>query len=153
MAEDSNIDEVNGLLMELADAFDFTKDNLGDDLLDVAVEGIVERSAEERGPEGEWNPNKGRYGEAKRKAGVKVGVSYRKGKVGGEMLSARQIRGRREVTRDEATMTYGTNGEAQAKAEYFSPERPFYELDDDIEGRMEDLLSERLIDFIAEKQG
>lgn len=136
----SNADEIEQALEDLVAAINFTtsgaEGSLGHGLLDVIVDGIDERCANEVDPDGRpWDPNRGVYGRAKRERSLSVGVGYygplngegdattlTGEQVGGEMLSLVQLQGEREIEPDRATMKHGEAGNefARRKGQWFT---------------------------------
>jgi hypothetical protein len=149
---ESNAQEIERIMMELVAGFNFTvkgKDSsLGKDLAGLAAEGIVDRSVPDAiAPDGSaWPANEERY--AKRKAGKYD--AHQPGQRTGQMLSKESVMGETVVGADVVEMRYGTatpptsaaNGTELTqedmditdieKAFFFSKERPFYGLDQNI---------------------
>lgn len=146
----SNLPQINALLNSLADALDLTNDGLGEDLLGVVVEGLVDRNAAQLDPAGaDWAANKEPYASSPRKAGKPVGV------LTGEMLSMVQLAGEKEITSTKATMTYGVNQDARDKSDWFTAgragvqePREFYALDPAIEAKVTERAEEALTRII-----
>lgn len=136
----SNADEIERALEDLVGAISFTSSgaegSLGNGLLDVIVDGIDERCANEVDPDGRaWDPNRGIYGRAKRERSVPIGIGYYgplsdegdastlgAEDVGGEMLSLVQLQGEREIEPERATMKHGEAGNdfAKKKGQWFT---------------------------------
>jgi hypothetical protein len=102
--------------------------------------------AGQRAPDGQpWPPNRGRYGERKRAAGLPIGV------LTGTMLSEPELAGRRTITPDVASWAYGVTTFSFEKATWFSrgtsrgqPPRPFFALGEDDLDTLLDLSARRL---------
>lgn len=149
---DATFEKAQDVLHRLADGIDLTGNGLGEDLLDVIVEGIVERSlGEQAAPSGAaWAPNKEPYASSRRKRGKPIGV------LTGDMLSLQQVRGTREITPTLALMTYGTSSEARRKLLWFTKGRPGQEprpvlgLDPEIVARLKATVLEHLRRSVGE---
>jgi hypothetical protein len=153
---ESNGEEIERLLAELVAGFDFTvkgKDgSLGKDMAGSAAEGIVDRSVPEAiAPDGSvWPSNAEKYAKwkARKYAANQPGLRT------GQMLSKQSIMGETVIGPDVVEMRYGT-GTPPASAEngtdltqsdqditdiekafFFSAERPFYGLDQDIADKL-----------------
>lgn len=120
----SNIDAFSASLDRLANPLDMTRDELGRRLLDAQAKRMMDRAANEEGDEGRWKENRGKYGEEKRRKGLKVGVGLRPSD--SPMLSVENVRGERDITPEKAEMRHGATDEARQVGEYFSAERPWY---------------------------
>lgn len=136
----------------------------------VVVRGIQERAATElRGADpSQWKANKPAYRDYKaRHYGVFDMPNFRTG----QMLSQESLWGRTTITKDEVLLTYGLNeapSRSAAPTGYLSEQderhsdvekgwyahnthnRPFYELDDVIAGKVVEEAQENLNEFIEE---
>ena len=144
----SNAKEVEDWLDECADAIRFTSagadKSLGEDLCDGISEGIVDRTIgnqqaldgsplkplSEKTPQG-----KPSYGPWKRKHHPGKPISV----LSGQMMSGTEVKGRRDIGDDEATITHGVDEEAIKKGGWFTEQgRPFWGLDDTIVANLMD---------------
>ncbi len=148
----SNIDEVLALLARLGDPIDFNRDGLADEVFDRSARAIRDRFQAETGSEGQFDANRGAYGEAKREKSIPIGVGLVNG---GEMGREAQFLGRREIQPDEAVLTFGADETNQKKGQWFhggaegydgcepsgaegQPPRPFFALTEpDIDDAMD----------------
>lgn len=171
-----NIEQVCAWLEEFLLSFNFSlpgKDrNLGRDLAHVFAASISERSASEsRGADGseKWPANKRRY--AKMKADHYGWPEEKPNYRTGQMLSHASLFGRTKVKDQLVELIYGrqeppeecyspfdlrTEAMKKAdesitdveKAEYASTERPFFEVDDDVEADVIEAADEALDEYI-----
>jgi hypothetical protein len=173
---DGNIDEIEAMLVRLADTFDFTlpgeDGSFGEDLMDEFSTSVMDRTV---GlgvtPEGKTlAANRGEYGEEKRDAGLPVGIGLDEDR-SDQMLSLVNLKGERSVTPDMATMIFGVTPFARDKGNWFTygtdgssvsgehsgakdqPPRPFWGFDDEMTGRLVDMCEERLRRAIADIGG
>lgn len=123
---DSNIDSFSASLDRLRDPLDFERDGLGKRIVESQVRRILDRAANQQGDQGRWDDNRGKYGEAKARKGLPVGVGLRPSD--SPMLSAENVRGEPTITADEIEMRHGATDEARKVGELFSIDRPFYGL-------------------------
>ncbi len=145
-----NSDQVGQWLDQLVDTFQFDtpgKDqSLGRDLAGVVAEGIRDRSVPDaKAADGStWPPNVPKWAARKRR---KYSVDQ-PGILTGQMLSLEALIGEVRISGDVVELVYGTGSSASGegadaptdrqKADWFSngtdwaPERPFFELDDEI---------------------
>lgn len=154
-----NLEEVLGDLNAMVDDLQFDRpgreETIGKGALVLLSERIQERCRAEQDPSGSaWPENKEWAKTNKLKQGKPVGVL---GDVSDEsMLAEVNIDGFREITADQASMTYGGNAKAERKAEWFSngstvqaegtersgaknqEPRPFYELGEGDEEALDD---------------
>jgi hypothetical protein len=158
----SNLEEIAAKMTAVVDSFNFTavgrgNKRLGDEALDVVANGIAARTLQRQQEPGgaHMEDNQGDYGKRKQKKGIPVGVGFypvteqgQTKEIGGQMLSDIELSGERVIEEQTATMTYGKDGYAKRKAQWFTngstgtdgeksgaknqPPRPFYELDDGI---------------------
>lgn len=172
MSISSNLGEIEALLDRLAAGIDFTAPgagaSIGEEALDAVAEGIGDRCSLRQGdPDGRrWDDNRGKYGEAKRDAGVPIGVSPdARGHRGGDMLSLVQLKGTRDVRPATASVAYGITPFARRKAQWFTngsaavgageesgakgqPPRPFWGLDDAIRDRVRAIVADGVRAFL-----
>lgn len=160
-AEMEGLDGLDALLeVSLDRGIDFTRrgpngKQVGAELLDVVVEGIHERSLNDQAaPDGSpWPDLSPKYEAWKAKKGYPTIIGVRKG----EMMSAVELAGRREITPDEAAMHFGVTPEVIQRGEYFTEgggvkPRPFYQLDDLISAEVQRrarLAVEKLVDDLG----
>lgn len=151
MGIDADLDRI---LEDLADEINLEAPapggSLGAEVLDIAAVGIAERSLKEQvaPDQSPWADNEPRY--AARKGGLPVGV------LTGDMLSLVQLEGERDISPRKATARYGVTQEARDKAEWFTTgrdglnaERPFYDLDPEIESAMFARVDEAVGEFLS----
>ncbi len=163
----SNADELSQLFERLMGTFDMTQpgsgaDTLGKDLVATTAMGILGRTINDQlDPDQEQlAANQGDYLKRKEKAGKPVGIGLAADSPE-RMLSLPQVVGEVEVEPDRVRMTYGKTEAAKRKAQWFTagsnaslgmepsgaqgqPERPFYALDEFIEGELVHQLSEHV---------
>lgn len=168
-----NLSDVVADLNDLVESVRFDRpgreETIGKGALELVSKRIQDRCKREEAPGGSpWAPNKEWATKSKKKQGKPVGVL---GDASDEsMLAAANIDGRQTVTADRATMEYGGNPEAEAKAEWFSngsvvrtpgtaasgaknqAERPFYEIDASDEEAL-DRYFEDTLDTVVRRQG
>ncbi|WP_422932029.1 hypothetical protein [Singulisphaera sp. PoT] len=164
MASSSNIDEIGQWLRDLVATVDFTMPgqnaSLGKDMADAVALGIQERSVPDAksADGGTWAANASKYADYKRRR-------YKTDQPGlrsGQMLSLQSLLGVPQVSPDEVVMQYGIGQAPQRaatgvpltksdqeitdieKAYFFSKDRPFYELDEDIADECVKLAGEAL---------
>jgi hypothetical protein len=159
----SNHEEVAAGIKAIAQSWDFRGrgrfKTLGQDALDVVAQGIYDRTVlDQTDPDGvPLAPLKPRTLARKRRKGYPdtIGVET------GHMLDYRQLQGRRAIERRTASVEYGQDAIAEQEAEWFQegsktknrPPRPFMDLDDRIEGELDDLFEEVLDRNLRDLQG
>lgn len=135
-------------------AFDFTKDNLGSDLLDIAEDSHRRCLDEERSPDNTpWMPLNPRYERWK--------STYFPGKPMGElygiMKAPAEIEGERDIGPRKAWYIFGKTDEARAEAAHFEegdpannrPGRPFTGLDDIAVQQSDDRLGRHHLEMLS----
>ena len=170
----SNVDRVEAWLNQLSDTFDFTLDgeskSLGEDLLDLAALGILDRSVgqEQQADGSSFAPNRGKYGDKKRSLGIQVGIGFGDPN-SDKMMSLLNVAGKRELQPEEATATFGATDFAADKGKWFTngssgadgdrsgaknqPPRPFYELDEYVAQDALDYMTRRVEAIVAMMNG
>lgn len=160
-----NLPEVVAAIKAIAASWDFRargmRKTFGEDALDVVAEGVFERTFfDQQRPDGSplasLAPSTLRR---KRRLGYPETILVETKAMG----DLDEIKGRRAIERRTASMTYGLGSDtfeakkaewnAEGNAEQNRPPRPFYELDDAIEGRLDDLFEEILDRNIRELGG
>lgn len=167
----SNADEIDRLMAELIGTFDLTRpgsltDSLGRDLVATAALGIAGRTiGDQQTPDLDpLEENQGEYKRRKEKAGKPIGIGLAPDSRD-RMLALTNLTGEVSVEPDEASMTYGQTEIAKRKAQWFTagsngglgiepsgavnqPERPFYGLDEILEGELHALCDEHVERFL-----
>jgi len=170
---ESNADFLDLLMGQLSDTFDLTRqgtteESLGKDLLAMTATGIVSRTlGDQMDPDnGPLAPNQGKYAAKKATRGLPIGVGLDP-QSNDRMLSFPQMLGEQSITPDAATMRYGITDAARKKAEWFTAgsndglgiersgaenqaERPFYALDELLEGELIVLCDEHIERTLAD---
>lgn len=170
---DSNAAFLDLLIQELASTFDLTRqgtteESLGKDLLAMTANGIVSRTlGDQMDPENSpLAPNQGKYAEKKAVRSLPIGIGLDP-QSNDRMLSFPQVLGEQNITPDAATMQYGITDAARKKAEWFTAgsndglgiersgaenqaERPFYALDELLEGELIVLCDEHVERTLAD---
>jgi hypothetical protein len=164
---EDNVDQVMNWVDGLVDSFDFTlpgkDESLARDLAGLVAQGIFDRSAEARGADGTpWPPNERKYRAWKERRYHQVQPLKRTG----QMLSLLSLMGETKIRAKTVEMVYGINepptdtetGDPlmhkdkkvtdREKAEWNSPERPFYQLDNKIRDAAIDLAGEALAEYL-----
>jgi hypothetical protein len=143
-----NFPEVKAALSAIGESWDFRKRGLrktfGQDAVEIVAKGIYERTfVDQLEPDGSpLAPLKPSTIEKKQRLGYPetIGVET------GEMGKLTELEGEPVITRRAIRMTYGLDSDTQSKAEWFTEgdhpvqePRPFYELDEVIEGELDQL--------------
>lgn len=162
-----NLAEVTEAIERIADCLDFTRSGaettIGKDLLVRAAREISERASVEKGPDGAWKENRGKYGKAKRAKSLPVGKGL-KDAPNERMLSLPHIKGEHDIQPLSATMTFGTDERSKNLGKYFTngstgaagdrsgaknqPPRPFYEMTPEDEDAIFDLATIEIMKYI-----
>jgi len=156
----SNLQSLSSALEDLENACDFDRPGspngrIGDDIAYIAGNIIQERTFNQQldGDGNQIEPNRGRYGEAKRDRGLPVGIGFSdRGDDGPKMLDIAQVVGTTNIQPKEMTQAFGTLESSQNKGRWFEtgndgrnqPPRPFYDLDDEIIDKIMDHIGERV---------
>jgi hypothetical protein len=159
----SNVAELNRTLSRLPDALDLDAGQLGDRLANALAPRIKDRFDAQRGAEGRFAKNRGKYGKRKRKRGIPVGVGLHDG---GEMARLANFLGRRTVKKEEAEIAFGITNFARRKGMWFEngnqegedgteasaadgqPPRPFFEMTDADVDVLADVCAARIIEHL-----
>lgn len=176
---DSNLGEIMSAIDAIVNGFNFTSTTgrsgkrLADKALDTIAERIAERTTARQmdSNQSPLAPNRGEYGEKKRTKGIPIGTGYypagnggQNGIRGGQMLSDLELSGERVIEEKSATMTYGLDGFAKRKAQWFTngstgnagersgaknqPPRPFYDLDDGSKRMLDEFFGVELENYV-----
>ena len=164
----SNADQVNTWVQQVITSFNFDltleATSMGENCAHLVADGIMARSAQGRGADGEWPPNREPYRSWKHR---KYGVDMPNIRTG-QMLSLESLLGTVSITTSEVGMEYGTATAPtrSSASSYFNPKtdgavtdrqkagfnsdkRPFYELDAQIADEVFQFVSETLDEHLA----
>jgi hypothetical protein len=131
----SEIPDIIAALNDLMGCFDLelprAGGTLGEKLLDLAAEGVIDCFLTETDPDGNpWPPLSPTYEQEKQKLVGSQPIGY----LYGLLADPAEIVGRRTITADTASMEYGVTQAARDEADWFEtgdpsrnrPPRPFY---------------------------
>jgi hypothetical protein len=138
-------------LDRIADGLDFTRDGLGDALLEAAADGVARSFVDQTDADGNhWPELSARYEtwKAKHYPGAPMGVR--------DGVMREGLPGERNVTKDLAVYTFGTTDEQRQECAWFSegdapsnrPPRPFVGLTDASRARCREILLDHLRDLV-----